>query len=80
LESGSHPDSGILIVRQEIIPERQVQKRRFAMPVDAELRQLLLVFQANEITEYHIYRRLANSIKSPENRATRQSCRRMDKV
>lgn len=50
------------------------------MPIDAELRQLLLVFQANEITEYHIYRRLANSIKSPENRATRQSCRRMDKV
>ena len=39
------------------------------MPVDAELRQLLLVFQANEITEYHIYKRLAKSIKSPQNRA-----------
>jgi VIT1/CCC1 family predicted Fe2+/Mn2+ transporter len=39
------------------------------MPIDAGLRQLLLVFQKNEITEYHIYQRLAKSIKSPENQA-----------
>jgi vacuolar iron transporter family protein len=39
------------------------------MQIDAELRQLLLVFQSNEITEYHIYKRLAKSIKSLENRA-----------
>jgi rubrerythrin len=39
------------------------------MQTDADLRQLLLVFQANEITEYHIYKRLAKSIKSPQNRA-----------
>jgi vacuolar iron transporter family protein len=39
------------------------------LQIDAELRQLLLVFQSNEITEYHIYKRLAKSIKSPENRA-----------
>jgi vacuolar iron transporter family protein len=39
------------------------------MHIDPELRRLLLVFQSNEITEYHIYKRLAKSIKSPENRA-----------
>ena len=39
------------------------------MPIDAELHTLLLAYQTNEITEYHIYRRLAQSIKSPENRA-----------
>jgi hypothetical protein len=37
--------------------------------IDAELRQSLLTYQADEITEYHIYKRLANSVKSPENRA-----------
>lgn len=39
------------------------------MPMEAELHRLLLVFQTNEITEYHIYIRLAKSIKSPQNRA-----------
>lgn len=39
------------------------------MPMEAELHRLLLVFQTNEITEYHIYTRLAKSIKSPQNRA-----------
>jgi VIT1/CCC1 family predicted Fe2+/Mn2+ transporter len=39
------------------------------MELDATLRQKLLSFQRNEITEYHIYTRLAKAIKSPENRA-----------
>ncbi|MBN1814959.1 MAG: VIT1/CCC1 transporter family protein [Anaerolineae bacterium] len=30
-------------------------------------RQLLLVYQKNEITEHHIYTRLARTVKSPEN-------------
>jgi rubrerythrin len=39
------------------------------MNLSAELRQQLLVFQRNEITEHHIYKRLARSIKSPQNQA-----------
>lgn len=38
------------------------------MEIDAELHRQLITFQRNEITEYHIYRRLASTIKSPENR------------
>ncbi|HLA99202.1 MAG TPA: VIT1/CCC1 transporter family protein [Anaerolineales bacterium] len=38
------------------------------MELGAELRQQLLTFQQNEITEHHIYTRLARTIKSPENR------------
>lgn len=38
------------------------------MEPSAELRQQLLVFQRNEITEHHIYKRLAKSVKSPQNR------------
>ncbi len=38
------------------------------MDIGNELREQLLVFQRNEITEYHIYRRLARTVKSPENR------------
>ena len=37
------------------------------MDLSLDLRQMLLKFQRNEITEYHIYKRLAKSIKSPEN-------------
>lgn len=37
------------------------------MTVSEELRDLLLVFQKNEITEHHIYQKLAQRIKSPEN-------------
>jgi VIT1/CCC1 family predicted Fe2+/Mn2+ transporter len=38
------------------------------MGVSSELRQQLLVFQRNEITENRIYTRLAKSIKVPQNR------------
>jgi len=38
------------------------------MNISEEIRQKLLVYQKNEITEYHIYRRLARTISSPENR------------
>ena len=38
------------------------------MSIDDKLRQRLLAFQKNEITEYHIYRRLARSVPSAENR------------
>jgi VIT1/CCC1 family predicted Fe2+/Mn2+ transporter len=37
------------------------------MDLTNELRSRLLGFQKNEITEYHIYKRLARKIKSPEN-------------
>lgn len=38
------------------------------MDISRELRGQLLVYQRNEITEHHIYQRLAGAIKSPENR------------
>lgn len=38
------------------------------MEQSTELHQILLNFQRNEITEYHIYTRLARTIKSLENR------------
>jgi len=38
------------------------------MDISKELREQLLVYQRNEITEHHIYRRLVRAIKSPENR------------
>ena len=38
------------------------------MDISMELREQLLVYQKNEITEHHIYQRLARAIKSPENR------------
>jgi vacuolar iron transporter family protein len=37
------------------------------MEISPELHRQLLVFQRNEITEYHIYTRLAKSIKSAQN-------------
>lgn len=39
------------------------------MNPDADIKEKLLTFQRNEITEYHIYSRLAQSVKSPENQA-----------
>jgi len=36
------------------------------MTLSDEIRDKLLIFQENEITEHHIYKRLAKSIKSPE--------------
>lgn len=38
------------------------------MNIADETREKLLVFQKNEITEHHIYRKLAQTVKSPENR------------
>jgi VIT1/CCC1 family predicted Fe2+/Mn2+ transporter len=38
------------------------------MKISDDIRQRLLAFQRNEITEHHIYNRLARTIKSPENR------------
>lgn len=38
------------------------------MDISAELRRRILVFQENEITEYHIYQRLAAVVKDEENR------------
>ena len=38
------------------------------MDITSDTRQKLLGFQKNEITEYHIYTRLAETLKSPENR------------
>jgi demethoxyubiquinone hydroxylase (CLK1/Coq7/Cat5 family) len=40
------------------------------MALTEELRARLLALQRNEITEYHIYRRLAARVKSPDNRET----------
>src|SRR5215207_990042 len=44
-----------------------VIKRGEKMQVTEDIRQKILVFQRLEITEYHIYKRLAGKIKSPEN-------------
>jgi VIT1/CCC1 family predicted Fe2+/Mn2+ transporter len=38
------------------------------MPISQELREKLLGYQRNEITEHHIYRQLAQTIRSPDNR------------
>ncbi len=38
------------------------------MNISEDVRQRLLAFQESEITEYHIYARLAQTVKSPENR------------
>ncbi len=38
------------------------------MSISADVRQKLLAFQKNEITEYHIYAKLAQTVKSAENR------------
>jgi VIT1/CCC1 family predicted Fe2+/Mn2+ transporter len=38
------------------------------MEISEELRNQLLIFQRNEITEHHIYTRLARTVKSSENR------------
>jgi vacuolar iron transporter family protein len=38
------------------------------MDITDEMRQQLLTFQKNEITEYHIYKRLAKIVRSQENR------------
>ncbi len=38
------------------------------MAIDQALREQLLGYQRNEITEHHIYRRLAGTLKSTENR------------
>jgi len=38
------------------------------MRISADVRQKLLAFQRSEITEHRIYRKLAGTIKSPENR------------
>ena len=38
------------------------------MNISPEVHKQLLVFQENEITEHHIYNRLAETVESPENR------------
>lgn len=38
------------------------------MGISDQIRQRLLAYQKSEITEHHIYRKLAGTIKSPENR------------
>ena len=37
------------------------------MQLTDDIRKKVLLFQQTEITEYHIYKRLAQKIKSPEN-------------
>ena len=37
------------------------------MQIPESVRQQFLTFQQTEITEYHIYKRLAKRVKSPEN-------------
>ena len=37
------------------------------MNITETMRKKLLGFQRNEITEHHIYRKLAQKVKSPEN-------------
>ncbi len=40
--------------------------------INPEVRRQLLIFQENEITEHHIYSRLAETVESPENRRVLQ--------
>ena len=37
------------------------------MQLSEDIRKKVIQFQQTEITEYHIYKRLAKTIKSPEN-------------
>jgi len=37
------------------------------MPISEALKAQLLAYQTNEITEHHIYRRLAETMREPEN-------------
>ncbi len=37
------------------------------MSITETVRKKILAFQQNEITEHHIYKRLAKTIKDPEN-------------
>ena len=37
------------------------------MQLSADIRKKIIFFQQLEITEHHIYKRLATTIKSPEN-------------
>lgn len=39
------------------------------IPLSSEQREILLGYQRNELTEHHIYTRLAQTLRSPENRA-----------
>ncbi len=43
-------------------------RETWEMDINKELRGRLLVYQKNEITEHHIYQRLAKTIRSPENK------------
>lgn len=43
------------------------------MEIGEELRTRLLAYQRNELTEYHIYRRLAEAVQAPENRKVLQA-------
>ncbi len=43
------------------------------MSISEEVRSRLLTYQRNEITEHHIYKKLAGKIKSPENRRVMES-------
>jgi VIT1/CCC1 family predicted Fe2+/Mn2+ transporter len=38
------------------------------MSISEDIRSLLLAYQRDEITEHHVYKRLARTIKSPQNR------------
>jgi VIT1/CCC1 family predicted Fe2+/Mn2+ transporter len=43
-------------------------KEKTAMELSEEIREKLLTYQESEITEHHIYKRLAERVDSPENR------------
>jgi VIT1/CCC1 family predicted Fe2+/Mn2+ transporter len=44
-----------------------------ALALSPDIRARLLTFQRNEITEYHIYRRLARTLQDPDNRRVLES-------
>ena len=43
------------------------------MTISKKVRQKILIYQKNEITEYHIYKRLAKFINSPEDKRVLES-------
>jgi len=44
-----------------------IKNKEFDMQISEKVRQQVILFQQTEITEYHIYKRLAKRIKSEEN-------------
>ena len=59
--------SAIPVIRRKMAYNTDIPDEENSMQLTEELRNKVLDFQRDEITEYHIYSRLAKKINSPEN-------------